>query len=506
MGCFLGCFGGEKEGKRRKRRGNRASPQRQRNRVENVQQENPSAAKQSIEEINPNNFLDSELRKKLEAVEQLSLALGKGTIFNSNITTHEHDSQPEAAISADQEKQHDLKTSSQQHSLAADENSVTSSVASYPSNLKYRNDEPKESEQLSRSPKKRVTFNSNVTMYEHVSVLESVDLQKDGTAQEDDILSQTDSIYEDDNSVTSSVGSYPPNHRYHNARDSDDEGEVYGDSDLDDMDEDEEAEDYYDDDYNEDVDDRIVAQETWSEPKLAPSMESRTGNDSPEAINEEVESRFGSNTNGRDRSNYINSLLNPVENATQWKAAKSRGRHPLKPQKENLAAINFEPPRISFSSEPTFAPKTRSDQLREANQEVAVDASLSNWLPPPETTPSKNPSFHGPQSMSQGYSSPRSFEDRPILGALTVEELREMTAAASPRKSPSRSPEETPIIGTVGTYWNDSGSTKRANSYKGIPNTTSKYREDKRVNWHSTPFEKRLDRALSRGGEAFKGV
>ncbi|KAH7845489.1 hypothetical protein Vadar_002821 [Vaccinium darrowii] len=35
-------------------------------------------------------------------------------------------------------------------------------------------------------------------------------------------------------------------------------------------------------------------------------------------------------------------------------------------------------------------------------------------------------------------------------------------------------------------------------SYKGIPNTTSKFREDKKVNWHSPPFETRLERALNR--------
>ncbi|KAI9072669.1 hypothetical protein K1719_045370 [Acacia pycnantha] len=31
----------------------------------------------------------------------------------------------------------------------------------------------------------------------------------------------------------------------------------------------------------------------------------------------------------------------------------------------------------------------------------------------------------------------------------------------------------------------------------GIPNTTNKYKEDKKVNWHATPFEVRLERALS---------
>ncbi|KAL0304986.1 UNVERIFIED_CONTAM: protein JASON [Sesamum angustifolium] len=299
------------------------------------------------------------------------------------------------------------------------------------------------------------------------------------------------SISEDDNSVTSSVGSYPPNHRYHNARDSDDEAAEYGDSDLDDLDDDE---DDYDDD---DVDVKIAGQEVWSESVLTASMESRTGNPSPHAIDEEAESpmvkpqlpdedvkAFGTKPNARDRSDYINSVLNPVENITQWKAAKSKGTH---------APFSF---------------KTKSDQLKNSNQEISVDASLSNWLASLKNHAPKKTSFSGLETitsvrtMSEGCPSVRSFEDRPILGALTVEELRQISPSPSPRKSPSRSPDDMPIIGTVGTYWNHSGSAKRsdsASSFKGIPNTTSKYREDKRVNWHSTPFETRLDRALNRG-------
>lgn len=365
-------------------------------------------------------------------------------------------------------------------------------------NLSCR-DKPEGVQQLSPSPKKRVTFNSNVTAYEHVSVGESIDSLPDGALnideeKQDDLKtpSQSLSISEDDNSIASSVASYPPNHRYHNARDSDDEAEEYGDDELDDLDD----EDDYDDDYDEDIDVRISGAKVWSESVLTESMESSTGNHLSAAVSEEVESplvisrlpdeearAFGSKTNARDRSDYINSVLNPVENITQWKAAKSKGTHLSKPQKENLTA-NLEAPRISFSSEPTLSFKTKSDQSKHANQETAVDASLSNWLASPEiTTASKKTGFSGFQTTSEGCaSSARSFEDRPILGALTVEELRQISASPSPRKSPSRSPDEMPIIGTVGTYWNHSTSSKHsdsASSFKGIPNTTSKYREVK---------------------------
>ncbi|KAK6164424.1 hypothetical protein DH2020_001288 [Rehmannia glutinosa] len=371
MGCFLGCFGGAKDQKRRKQRINRGSPQRQRNRVQNVQQENIITAEQSTAETITTNLV-SELRTKPEQVEQLSPSPKKRVTFDSNITTYEHvpvheclDSLPECTVNIEKENQEDLKTSS-----------------------------------------------------------------------------QSQSISEEGNSITSSVASYPPNHRYHNARDSDDEAEEYGDSDLDDLDE-LDDEDDYNDEYDEDIDARISVQDVWSESVLTASMESRTGNPSSQAISDEVESPmiFGSKTNARDRSDYINSVLNPVEN------------------------ISHSEPTLPFSFE------TKSDQKKNANQEIAVDASLSNWLSSPETaTPPKKASFSGFETVTSGKT--------------------------------TRSPDEMPIIGTVGTYWNHSSSKKQSDStssFKGIPNTTSKYREDKRVNWHSTPFETRLDRALNRG-------
>ncbi|GAB2302686.1 hypothetical protein Dimus_036683 [Dionaea muscipula] len=33
-----------------------------------------------------------------------------------------------------------------------------------------------------------------------------------------------------------------------------------------------------------------------------------------------------------------------------------------------------------------------------------------------------------------------------------------------------------------------------------IPNSTTKYKEDQKVSWHATPFEERLEKALSEEG------
>lgn len=342
-------------------------------------------------------------------------------------------------------------------------------------------------EQVSLITRKKVTFDSNVKTYEHVSTEEEtsdrcLDSEESGKEEEGKILEKPcqSKSSSDESSITSSSGSYPPNHRYQNCRDSDDEDEPldYEDSDLDDEDED----DYDDDDDGElEYEDEIV--------------ESNKRVSTPRGITEDFDSPVpikpsGMNHSARDRSGYVHSVLNPVENLTQWKAVKAKGTSVMKPQKENFSLD--QEPRISFSSEPSLSFKSKADQHKKhsknPNQEMAVDASLSNWLVSSEHTPVKKTGTNAldtatapEKSMSPGSNSVRSHEDRPILGALTVEEIRQFSASSSPRKSPSRSPDEMAIIGTVGSYWNDTARSAKgspgASSYKGIPNTTSKYRE-----------------------------
>lgn len=107
--------------------------------------------------------------------------------------------------------------------------------------------------------------------------------------------------------------------------------------------------------------------------------------------------------------------------------------------------------------------KSKVAHQEQQTQPVTVDASLSNWLPSPEI-------------RSQGSFSPENLEDRPILGALTVEELELISTKSSPRSSPNKSPDNMAIIGSVESL-RSSQETGSVSSYKGIPNTTSKYRE-----------------------------
>ncbi|KAI3760203.1 hypothetical protein L1987_50594 [Smallanthus sonchifolius] len=239
-----------------------------------------------------------------------------------------------------------------------------------------------------------------------------------------------------------------------------------------------ENDDDLDDEEDYDDEDGITCQEVWREsiPDVISSSESR------------IESS-------------LNPVLKPVENLAQWKALKLKGTvtQPPKPLDSNPQKENF-----SFNSIP-FPPKNW-------NQEIAVDASL-NWLVSTEKNSpnNKRAGYYSPDvepvssgkcfSQESTITSVKSIEDRPMLGALTADELKQFSGSScTPRKSPGRSPDDMPIIGSVGSYWSHTGSAQSlssTSSYNGIPNATSKYREDKKVNWQNTPFETRLERALN---------
>ncbi|CAI8602793.1 unnamed protein product [Vicia faba] len=364
----------------------------------------------------------------------------------------------------------------------------------------------KTEEELSVGLKKKVTFESNVKTCESVlaekDTEEGVVRNTEGGKEESSAkTTQSKSFSSEDSSVTS-TGSYPSNHRYQNCRDSDEEDEELNDW-VDDLSDDD------DDGIREERDELGVE---FEEDDMAYSK-LRVVDDVDHVFAEEVESpiricekdveTIGLNPNARDRSVYVHPVLNPVENLSQWKAVKARRRPTLRPQKENNVCSNPES-QVAFGVKEV----SESDNTpKKSNKEIAVDASLSNWLGSSETTPVNKTtlyaggSFGTPDrsSSQQGSNSVMSLEDRPILGALTVEEIKQFSATPSPRKSPSKSPDDMPIIGTVGSYWHFAEDSGSASSFKGIPNTTSKYREDRKVNWHTTPFETRLEKAMNRG-------
>ncbi|KAL8215039.1 hypothetical protein R6Q57_004488 [Mikania cordata] len=197
-----------------------------------------------------------------------------------------------------------------------------------PSNQFQESRENSEVPLILKRPKK-VTFDTNVTTYEHIQVYDSTEsLLERNEKGETFPKSQPDPNSKED-SVVSSMSGY----RYGNCVESDDE--------IDDLDQ--EDYDFDDDDDDLDVDDEehYVDDHDHVEDSIS-SMEL--------------------NRNARCRNGYVPSVLNPVENLFQWKELKFKG--------STRKLLNFNGQKENLNSpEP-------DDQ----NQETGVDTSLSNWL------------------------------------------------------------------------------------------------------------------------------
>jgi len=140
------------------------------------------------------------------------------------------------------------------------------------------------------------------------------------------------------------------------------------------------------------------------------------------------------------------SVLKPIENVSTQekvvKVAKATVLHSVKKDKENM----------NWNQAETSVKVLSSSRKMKEKEEIGVDTSLSSWLVKSENDTPKN--------VCNG-------EDRQILGALKVEEVKKYSSPdVSSKSSTSLSPEETPIIGTVGSYWNHSGQTRSSKSNK----------------------------------------
>lgn len=238
-------------------------------------------------------------------------------------------------------------------------------------------DEVKEPKSVKR--KKKVTFNLNVQVYEPnpyaYQVLNNEEEEnKNNTA-------------EPEGSAALPVR-YPTNHRYFGY---DEEDEVaYEDSDIDDYDDDDDEYDWDDDGSDENLgnDEDEVYDENTKQKELSQSCyssvaEDRVKNKMPVAKND---AELKSNLSGRDRSMEMHSVLSPVENLTQWKAIKTKVSSSKHRRKENVPSKQHASMPLVSEASMTFSPcSLESNALQSKPQlpEIAVDASLSNWLVSP---------------------------------------------------------------------------------------------------------------------------
>lgn len=304
-------------------------------------------------------------------------------------------------------------------------------------------------EKVNISERKKVTFDLNVHFYEELPATDENHGNEEEKEEKEKIklTMEKESNRPSDGSSSSSLISFPPNnYRYQNCRDSDDEldDEMVSDDDSD--------HDYMGDDEDEEGEDEANKDEDEDDESLFSCSMNST--------NQKLATYAGG-----DEIKNFDSVLHPIENLTQWKLIKARANK-LEPQNDNAKENknSGQECEIPFNEEPVVKPNLKSDKANKTKsknsvKEIAVDTSLSSWLAGAEAaaTPSKSKASSvsvGNSPCSERTYSPKDFEDRPILGVLTVEDIRQFSATSTPRRSPSRSPDDMPIIGSVGSYWN----------------------------------------------------
>ncbi|XP_055824585.1 protein JASON-like [Solanum dulcamara] len=171
----------------------------------------------------------------------------------------------------------------------------------------------------------------------------------------------------------------------------------------------------------------------------------------------------------RIRSQYVYPVLNPVDRASQLKELSDEDSYSIENSNSLLWSSNMtesgeRPNEASFSSELGMSELRKAS----ADKDLKVEASLSSWLKPSTVNQDE-----GKQHTSAVYGNNVHY---------------------------GRTPGDRPILGLVAAHWKDDEDSRISPKWwdgNGIPNSTNKYKEDQKVSWHATPFEERLEKALS---------
>ncbi|TKY53683.1 hypothetical protein E2542_SST25224 [Spatholobus suberectus] len=239
-------------------------------------------------------------------------------------------------------------------------------------------------EQTSGKNRKRVRFNLNVQIYEpNLTAYQILDNEEE----------------ESDNNNAATEGSaaltmtYPSNYRYYNYREGfDDEDEITNEeSDIEAYDDTDEFNDSHgDSDGGEDKKEfeacnQITRQKEFLE-LYSLVAEERIKNQLPLAPND---AEMKSNLSGQNRSMCTHSVMSPVENLTQWKAIKAKvtpsnrhGRKQNVPPEQKKSKPLVSKTSLNFSP---FRSESNVHHSKPLLPEIAVDASLSNWLVSPNS-------------------------------------------------------------------------------------------------------------------------
>ncbi|XP_050886843.1 uncharacterized protein LOC127092085 isoform X2 [Lathyrus oleraceus] len=233
--------------------------------------------------------------------------------------------------------------------------------------IPYSESRDQEKEKSGVKPKKKkVSFNLNLQIYE--ANPSSYQVLEDEEEENKDTAAESEGRVLGDGSEAVIIR-YPSNHRYYNCSyDQDEEDEiVYEESDIDDE---------FDEEYDWDDDDDdggYESCENYGDDEVCDE-------NSKQKMLSSNDNELKSNSSGRERSMNMNSVLHPVENLSQWKAIKAKVISSKNRRKENV------PSEENTSMLPLVSPcilESNDLQSKPLLKEIAVDASLSNWLVSP---------------------------------------------------------------------------------------------------------------------------
>ncbi|KAF8691168.1 hypothetical protein HU200_040282 [Digitaria exilis] len=205
---------------------------------------------------------------------------------------------------------------------------------------------------------------------------------------------------------------------------------------------------------------------------------------------------------------FIYPVLRPIENKLQRMELKAESpvvaSNP--PKRRNISADFSEKPQQIFAA----ATATQNELPKSESFPFYDNAEQGEVMSPEEKEPRgqnvKQQLFEGGELSNQdsecgkhGASSlsywlkPSSADDESRSDNNTEDSF-----GKEPRYD--KSVFDVPIFPVSGFYWDSDNPTPvlpKAWDGNGIPNTTTKYKEDQKVNWHATPFEERLMKVLS---------
>ncbi|KAL1294799.1 hypothetical protein HN51_055640 [Arachis hypogaea] len=259
------------------------------------------------------------------------------------------------------------------------------------SDLRKRDECKEQNNVKSKKKKKKVTFNLNVQIYEPdptaYKVLDNEEEEHENNAAEPAKKNSNSPSISREGSASLTV-TYPPNYRYYNCSEDFGEEDVdYEESDIDDYEDDEEFDDGYDcDDGSSDKSLENDEAEAYGENSRQKEL-SDSSNSS--AAEDRTRNQMPIDASGRDRSTNMHSVLSPVENLTQWKAIKAKVPSSKHRRKENVPSTPSTTTEAHSNFSPCFSMKSSVLQSKPLLPQVAVDASLSNWLISPNFNVSK---------------------------------------------------------------------------------------------------------------------